>query len=163
MNLREERIKQLLAELESPPTVIDPLTKDQEVMRLRAEMAEAKKGQRDAQSERDQAVKELADTKEAIQWTMDKLKIKDLFGLRGSIQVPCAADGYLELLNVDPEDTKRIEWINRHGRTGAGSEVFTIALPCVLDIERDTIPNIYNVRHIIDVCRKSRPNGDVGL
>lgn len=104
------------------------------------------------QKERDAALKELADTKAAIDWTMGKLKICDLFRPPGSIDIPAAAEGWLPF-GSDFQDTARLDWINQHGRVGVGQHnQFVIVLDSAHSGD-DTLPEVYNIRHILDLCR----------
>jgi hypothetical protein len=106
-----------------------------------------------------QAEEELDATKAAIEWTLGKLQIKDLFRARDSVEIGCAAEGWLEGLTADPRDTKRIDWINKFGRFGVGQDnQFVLVLPSGFTDEE--VPPIYNVRHFIDVCMTTKPNGD---
>ena len=103
--------------------------------------------------ERDAALADLAQVKRDIGWTMEKLKIKDL--ICNSDAVPAAQDGWLPLWQPAHEDSDRLAWINQHGRTSLGSGVFVIALPHGGMSEDATLPEPYNIRHIIDLCRKN--------
>jgi hypothetical protein len=154
------KIAELLAEVEKlqSETSANDHTVEIAAAIERADRAEA--AAEDAKRAQLAAEKELAETKAAIAWTMGKLKIKDLFGARDSIQIGCAADGWLEGLTADPQDTKRIDFINKHGRLGIGQDnQFVFVLPSFVNIEEE-IPAIYNARHFIDICMTTRPNGE---
>ncbi|MCC7374286.1 MAG: hypothetical protein IT581_06505 [Verrucomicrobiales bacterium] len=106
-------------------------------------------------SERDQALKEIADLRRDAQWTMGHLKIADIFNTNPNL--PAAEEGWLPLWKPDVEgaDRKRLEFINTHGRVSLGSNVFVIALPILRAFSDDaTIPTPYNIRHIIDLCQE---------
>lgn len=136
-----------------------PVDRDAELanLRNRAEIAEAAAGK--ASCAQREAEQELATLKAAIEWTMGKLQIKDLFRARDSVELGCAAEGWLEGLTADPRDTKRIDWINKFGRFGVGQDnQFVFVLPSAFTDEE--VPAIYNARHFIDVCMTTKPNGD---
>jgi hypothetical protein len=114
---------------------------------------------------RDAAIEELNKTKAAIDWTMGKLLVKDLFRIRGSEEMPVAAPDFLPGFDSDPADTERIDFINKHGRVSVGQHgQFCFVLDTGLHLgseqgnaELDAqFPDIYNFRHFVDVCRKSK-------
>ena len=118
------------------------------------ELMQAKFELNQAISERDQAIAELKTVKAAVAWTMGKTQIADLFGTaRGEISA--ASDGYLPGLEPKQpvDDTARLEWVNTHGRVSLGMNGFVIVLPCG-NPQDETLPEIYNFRHILDICRK---------
>lgn len=106
-------------------------------------------------SERDKAIRELAEVRRDAQWTMGHLKIADI--LNTGVDAPAAGDGWLPLWKADPDgaDRKRLEFINTHGRVALGNGNFLVALPILRAIGDDaTIPTPYNIRHIIDLCQE---------
>jgi len=156
MNSELERIA---AELASLREKTQPLDKDSEYKRLEREATLAKREANEAKKERDEAVAELAKVKADIQWMMGKLMMRDIMFKCGE-DLPCAADGYLEAMFADPKDAKRLDWINRHGRLGFHSHNLLIALPHMIDTNDATVPEIYTIRHFIDLCMlsgKSKP------
>ena len=104
-----------------------------------------------ALADRDKAREELEKVKQAVDWTMQHLKISDLFGT-GSGEIPAAAQGWLPGMSSDNSDTERLDWVNKHGRVMLGQNGFVICLPAHISGEA-TLPDIYNVRHIIDLSR----------
>lgn len=151
-----DKISALVEEVQSLRDKVKSETRDEEVDRLRAETVRAKYSESEAIKARDQAVKELASVKAAIAWTMSDLRISDYFG-NGSENIPCAADGWLPFSN-DFQDSPRMDWINKHGRIGVGQQnQFVLALPSKIPIVDQEIPTVYNIRHLIDICRKNNP------
>lgn len=150
MNSAASKIAELAAELEKLQAENVALDRDEEiaVLRERAETSEAKA--ETSLRAQEAAEKELAEVKAAIEWTLGKLQIKDLFRARDSVEIGCAAEGWLEGLASDPRDTKRIDWINKYGRFGVGQDnQFVLVIPSGFTDEE--VPAIYNVRHFIDV------------
>lgn len=142
----QEKLSQLVDEVRALQDQVEAPNRDEEFQRLQCERNQAVR-------ERDQAIKELADTKAAVEWLMGKILIKDLFGTN-STDIPSAAEGWLPM-TYNPRDTERLEWINKNGRTGINQgNDFIIVLPSKISTE-ETIPEIYNIRDIIDLCRKS--------
>lgn len=119
-----------------------------EMDRLEAELERAKQ-------ERDAAVAELAKVKRDVEWTMGQTKISDV--LFNSDQVPSAQDGWLPLWKPENADSDRLAWINQHGRTSLGQGVFLVILPHGGDVADETLPEPYNIRHIVDICRRRLP------
>lgn len=136
----------------SPTTVAsDVLPYD---LRRRIESAEAHASR--CQSERDAAISALEKVKRDVAWTMHDLKIKDL--IFNSDPIPTSAPGHVEQLFQDPDDSVRIAWLNANGRVCLGSECFLIGLPHGGDPSDEPLPTPYNIRHIIDICRKRFPD-----
>lgn len=102
--------------------------------------------------ERDQALAELEKLKRDIGWTMGPGKISDL--IFNSDPIPASESGYSAPAGGDPADAERFAWINLHGRVCLGSECFLIALPHGGSPADESIPTPYNIRDIIDVCRR---------
>jgi hypothetical protein len=117
--------------------------------RARKMVEHAEALQAEAERDRDKALKELAETKEAIAWTMGQLKISDII-FHSEVEDPNAHSR--EPLTPDLEDTARICWINKNGRVGLGTGSVTIALPYFGG--DDEVPFPFNIRHLIDICRK---------
>lgn len=158
MSADKSKIDALLAEVQSLRDSVQVPDRDEEFREMEVELGRAKYAANVAIEERDAARAELAKVKADIAWTMDKLRIVDLFGLRGSEDIPATGEGYLPF-DYDPEDTRRIEWVNAHGRVGAGQSGWHVALPCNIDVD-GRIPDPYNVRHIIDLARGVRYSVD---
>lgn len=152
----KEQIEALLAQVQDLQSKVTPPDRDAEIAALRKEAADASCLRARVERERDLAVKELADLKASIAWTMDKLQIRDMFRAKSEIEdIPASAEGWLPFTN-DFQDTPRLEFINHHGRVGVGQHnQFVIVLPSKVPLMEETIPEIYNIRHIIDICRKS--------
>ena len=106
----------------------------------------------EAERERDQALKELLETRAAVDWTMKQLKIADVI-MQSDERLPAGAT-----MPADGEDTARLDYLNQHCRVGLGgaSNVFIIALPLDWASTDDQIPVPFNIRHIIDLCRKEK-------
>jgi hypothetical protein len=119
-----------------------------EMDRLEAELERTKQ-------ERDAAVAELVKVKRDVEWTMGQTKISDI--LFNSDPVPTAQDGWLPLWKAENVDSDRLAWINKHGRTCLGSGVFVVVLPHGGDVSDETLPEPYNIRHIVDICRRRLP------
>lgn len=107
-----------------------------------------------AVKERNEAVAELAEVKAAVQWTMGKLLIKDVLFMRTD-EMPAAAEGWLNGFGFDSEDTRRVAFINKHGRMRIGDNAIIIALPLEACVENETFPEIYNFRHFVDIARRT--------
>jgi hypothetical protein len=123
--------------------------------RRRIEAAEALKAE--AERERDAMKKELEDIRNALAWTMGKLKSADLI-LHASEEEASEARHHGEL-EPDAEDSARMSWINQNGRVGLGNGSVTIALPYFGNCDEE-IPVPYNIRHLIDICRLPENEGD---
>ncbi len=127
-----------------------PETYAEELVKRRIETAEALRDE--AIRERDAALAELAKIKHDIQWTMGKLRIADIIMHTGSDE---SGEGrYRGPLTPDPEDTPRMDWFNRHGRVSLGNGSFCVAFDYQSDIENAEVPTPYNIRHLLDLCRK---------
>lgn len=149
-----DKIDALLAEVQLLRETTQPLDKDIVVRKAYDERDKAN-GERDnAIRERDEAINELAEVKAAVQWTMGKLLIRDIIMLRTE-EMPTAEDGWLAGFNSEPEDTRRIAWINKYGRMRISDEHVLISLPGGIDLGEQTFPEIYNFRHFVDICRKT--------
>jgi hypothetical protein len=153
----EDQIERLLSEVQSLRDNVTARDRDEEMATMERELNKANSDCARATKERDDAVAELAKVKHDIQWTMGHLLIRDII-MHGK-DIPLAGEGWLPL-NYDPEDTTRIEWINAHGRAGCGANDWLIAIPHRL-VGDETIPQPYNFRHLLDLSRKSAPNGDI--
>ena len=105
---------------------------------------------------------ELNRLKAAMDWTMQGLQIRDLLRttFKGE-EFPASAEGFLPF-NYEPEDTKRLEWINRHGRVGGGDTGFFIVLPVanMHAAAEQGIPDIYNIRCMIDTAMRLQKQGE---
>lgn len=118
-----------------------------------------------ANRERDEAIEELNKTKAEIDWTMGKLRVNDLFRIRGSEEIPVASPDFLPGLFSDPQDTDRVDYINKYGRVSAGQNgqwFFVLDTGLHLGSEQGNaeldaqFPDVFNFRHFVDVCRKSK-------
>lgn len=150
-----ETLRQLQEQLAEMQKEMDPAERDALVKAVNEERNQAVYRAEESERAASKAKEELEKIKSAIQWTMGCLLISDIlmFNMVAD-EVPASADGFLPF-NYCPEDTARIEWINKIGRTGANPNGFTIVLPCnVHNAGQESIPEIYNIRHIIDVARK---------
>lgn len=118
-----------------------------ELANARAQAAEKKQAEAEAK-----LAKVMAD----VEWTMKALRIADLFG-SGHETSPAAAEGWLPGLYDKPAvaaDAARLDWINQNGRIGrnnAGGLFITLPGPQ----DDGEVPDIYNIRHILDLCRKA--------
>lgn len=104
-----------------------------------------------AERERDKAKEELEKVKRDIGWTMDYLRIADI--IMHSDDIPVGQDPSTHL-KPDPEDTARLDFFNKFGRASLGNGSFCFAVD-VSGIDDAELPTPYNVRHIIDICRKA--------
>ena len=145
------KIDELLTEVQKLREAQTIPNRDTAFMEMESELSKARLEMNRLRKERDAMKSELEKVKSDVAWTMGKLQIRDLFRLRGSIEIPCAGEGWLPL-GRDPEDTARIEWINSHGRAGIGADHWLIAIPHRLTTEEE-MTELYNVRHIIDLSR----------
>lgn len=154
-------IDDLLEQVQALKAAAQPANRDAEFQAMERELYRARCDADVARKERDAAVAELAKVRADAAWTMQGLRIADIMMLRGSKDMACAGEGFLPF-DYDPEDTKRIEWINAHGRAGAGSEHWLISVPHHLTME-EHLPQPYNVRHILDLSRGVTygPDGEV--
>lgn len=147
------KIDDLLAEVQRLKEAAEPANTDVLVKAAEAERDAAVSARERAIWERDAAVAELAQVKAAVEWTMGKLLIKDIIMLRSS-ELPAAEWGWLNGFGTDPEDTRRVAWINRHGRMRLGDSHILFSLPHAFTGE-DTFPEVYNFRHFVDLCRRT--------
>jgi hypothetical protein len=150
-----DELLQQVQELKTQTTTPDPhgliAAAEDQRDRFEARMNQAIK-------ERDAAVAELAKVKADVQWTMGKLLVRDVMYMRGE-EVPAAAEGWLPGWGQDPEDTARIAWLNEHGRLGFHEHNWLLAIPHSIVPQNESLPEIYNLRHIIDVSRRTCPKG----
>jgi hypothetical protein len=150
----DDPIEKLLREVESLRDQVQARDRDEEMQAMEAERDRAVRERDIAAQERDRAVAELAKVKADVQWTMGNLLVSDLLYYRsGDPDIGAAAqEGWLPL-SYDPEDTARLEWINKHGRLGVSDHHITIALTHGLTLQ-ERLPCPYNIRHWIDLLRK---------
>jgi len=145
------KIDELLREVEKLRDEHQTPTRDAEFQHMEHAMCAAKMEASVLRKERDELRADIEKLRRDVARTMDKLRIADLFRLRGSETVPCAEEGWLPL-SYDPEDTKRIEWLNEHGRASASPDSWLVAFPHRLTMS-ENLPTPYNVRHLIDLSR----------
>lgn len=143
-------IEALLDQVQKLRDQIRPADRDVEFVAMERRMEDAVRDAERAREERDEAVAELEKLKHDVAWTMEKLLVKDFLFFRGQ-KFPCCDEGWLPL-HLDPKDTERIEWINANGRIGASDEHWLISVPHHLDLESASLPQPYNIRHILDLC-----------
>ncbi|WP_050028966.1 hypothetical protein [Verrucomicrobium sp. BvORR034] len=124
---------------------------------LARERAESLRDQ--AIKERDEALAALAKVKADVQWTMGQLLIRDIIYLK-SDELPAAVEGWLPGWGQDPEDTARIAWLNQHGRIKIHAHNWLLAIPHQMVFAEESIPDVYNLRHIIDISRRTCPEGN---
>lgn len=105
-----------------------------------------------ANEERDQARAELAKVKRDIGWMMGQGLIADY--IMQSDTIP-AGTGHV--LVDDGQDTDRMRWLNEMGRVSLGNGRFVMSFPHGIDFENQEIPEPYNIRHLIDLCRRFVP------
>lgn len=85
--------------------------------------------------------------------------IRDLLGVpnTGEVDMPVAHEQWLPIApdtELRAADSDRLDWVNKIGRTHASASGICIYLPCVVQGD-DVIPEIYNIRDIIDYARKT--------
>lgn len=152
------KIDELLEEVQRLRASTQPADEAGLVKAANAERDQAIRERNRAVEERDAAVAELAEVKKAVQWTMGKLQIRDIIFMR-SDELPSAADGWLNGFGHDPEDTRRIAWINTHARMRINDASILFALPHCIDPHVETFPDVYNFRHFVDIARRThRPS-----
>jgi len=149
-----EDIDKLLQQVQALRDQTHARDRDEEMQEMERQLNAATSKCDQAVRERDDAVAELAQVKSDIQWTMGKLLVSDLLYFQsGDPDIGGAAqEGWLPL-SYDPEDTNRIEWINKHGRIGISDHHISINLSHTLTLE-EKLPCPYNIRHWIDLLRK---------
>jgi hypothetical protein len=145
-------IDRLLEEVRALKARTEPADLQGELAAAREERDRAISHREQAERARDAAVAELANVKASVAWTMQKLRIKDLLFMRGE-PVPAAHEGWLPGWGNDPEDTARIAWINQHGRVSYHDQSWSISIPHHIVAEQSFVPEVYNFRHIVDLCR----------
>ncbi len=147
------KIDELLEEVQRLKAATEPVDEAGLVKTANAERDAAFAARDHAIEEREKAVAELAKVRAAVEWTMGKLLIKDIIMLRSS-ELPAAEWGWLAGFGTDPEDTRRVAWINQHGRMSLGDSHILFALPHSFTGD-DTFPEVYNFRHFVDLCRRT--------
>ncbi len=158
MSVIEDQIAKLKSQLDEIQAGVEPIERDELLRAMQDERDRAIGLAEQAQRRAEEAEKKLADHMAAVQWTMGALKIADLLRMNfDADEVPSGHQSWLPL-SYEPEDTARLEWINKNGRTGAMPTGFYIILPCNIDnAGNETMPEIYNIRCMIDVARKHPP------
>jgi hypothetical protein len=156
-----DQIDTLLRQVQELRDQVRPVSRDAEFDAMEKRMETALRQAKEAVKEKDLAVAELAKVKADVAWTMKQLRIKDLMFMRGS-NMPCAEEGWLPL-NRDPKDTDRIEWINAHGRIGAGDAHWLVSIPHNIALDTAELPRPYNIRHIIDLSMGPSLENERGL
>ena len=126
-------------------------TYDDQRARDRQELLDSRIAQ--AEHDRDQARAELAKVKRDIGWMMGQGLIADY--VMQSDTIP-AGTGHI--LVEDEQDTARLRWLNEQGRVSLGNGRFVVSFPHGIGVENQEIPEPYNIRHLIDLCRKFVPS-----
>lgn len=146
----DAQIGELLKQVQALQAKVKPVDTEAKLKQMEHDRARALYEANALRKERDQAAADLQKLRADVAWTMERLRIKDLFRM-STFEIPAAAEGWLPL-DRDPEDTVRIEWLNKHARSGIGDDHWIISLPHRLTLQ-ESMPEVYNVRHIIDLCR----------
>lgn len=129
-----------------------PVERDAAFREMERQLSAAKLDREIMERQRDEAVRDLEKLRHDVAWTMDTLKIRDIMTMRGSIDVPCSDEGWLPL-DYDPQDTKRIEYLNKHGRASIGQLHWLFAFDHkITDFDEAELPKVYNCRHMIDLA-----------
>jgi len=143
--ITQEQLNEIKAALKSDTGADQSETFSEKMAENRVAAAEARQALAEDRAAKAEA--ELSRVKAAVDWCMEKGLMRDLFNSAHSIPFP------EDKMEADPEDTARLDYINKHGRTWLGTGCFCFALPHGGDVDSIQVPEIYNIRHIVDICR----------